>query len=106
MTFEAGGFEKKMGECPRHGEPVLSLACRHMEKGPPEEIWLGSNRIAIGLACSTLPMPSIEEEFLVACVACIKPKIKRLSDRLPEGEDIRDRVKGLDVYEKELMIAD
>jgi hypothetical protein len=53
-----------------------------------------------------LPVPSIEEELLVACEACIKAKIKRLSDRLPEGEDIRDYVKGLDVYEKELMIAD
>jgi hypothetical protein len=106
MTFRAEDFEKKMGECPRHGEQVLWLACEHVAKGTPDEMWLGPNRIAMCPACSTLPVNSIEENLLIACEACIKAKIKNLSDRLPEGEDIRDHVKGLDVYEKELMVAD
>ena len=60
MTFKAEDFDKKMGECPRHGEQVLWLACKHVAKGNPEEIWLGPNRIAICPACSMLPMTSIE----------------------------------------------
>jgi hypothetical protein len=103
MTFKAGDFEKKMGECPKHGQQVLWLTCRHLGKGEPEEIWLGPNRIAICPACSMLPVNSIEEELLVACEACIKGKIKKLSERLPKGSDIHDYVKGLEVYEAELI---
>jgi ssDNA-binding Zn-finger/Zn-ribbon topoisomerase 1 len=106
MAFKAEDHEKKMGECPKHGTQVLWLACKHVGKGEPKEIWLGPNRIAICPACSMLPVSSIEEELLVACEACIKAKIKRLSDRLPEGEDIRGHVKGLEVYEKELLTGD
>lgn len=106
MTSKAEDFEKKIGECPKHGEQVLWLTCKHVGKGEPKEIWLGPNRIAICPACSMLPVPSIEEELLVACQACIKGKIKRLSNTLPEGTDIRDYVKGLDVYEEELMTAE
>lgn len=103
MAFKAGDYEKKMGECPRHGKQVLWLACKHVGQGEPEEIWLGPKRIAICPACSMLPVTSIEEELLVACEACIKDKIKSLSDRLPEGADIHDYVKGLEVYEDEFM---
>ncbi len=103
MTFKADDFEKKMGECPRHGEQVIWLACKHVAKGTPEQIWLGPNRVAICPACSMLPMPSIEEELLMACAACIKGKIKDFSDRLPEGASIHDFVKGLDAYEEELV---
>ena len=103
MTFMAEDFEKKMGTCPRHGEQVLWLACKHVSQGQPEEIWLGPNRIAICPACSMLPVPTIEEELLVACEACIRSKIKNVSDRLPEGANIHDYVKGLDVYEEEIM---
>lgn len=106
MTFKADDFEKKMGECPRHGEQALWLACKHVGKGQPKEIWLGPNRIAICPACSMLPVPSIEEELLVACEACIKGKIKNLSGRLPDGADIHDYVKNLDVYEEELMTVE
>jgi ssDNA-binding Zn-finger/Zn-ribbon topoisomerase 1 len=106
MAFKAEDYEKKMGECPKHGAQVLWLTCKHVGKGEPDEIWLGPNRIAICPACSMLPVSSIEEELLVACEACIKAKIKSLSGRLAEGEDIRDHVKGLDVYEKELMTGD
>jgi len=76
MTFRAEDFEKKIGDCPKHGEQVLWLACKHVAKGQPDEIWLGPNRIAICPACSMLPTPSLEEELLVACEACIKGKIK------------------------------
>jgi hypothetical protein len=106
MTFKAGDYEKKMGECPRHGEQVLWLVCKHVGKEVPKEIWLGPNRIAICPACSMLPVNSIEEELLVACEACIKGKIKNLSGRLPEGADIHDYVKNLDVYEEELMTVE
>jgi len=105
MTFRAEDFEKKIGDCPRHGEQVLWLACKHVAKGQPDEIWLGPNRIAICPACSMLPAPSFEEELLVACEACIKDKIKNFLARLPEGASIRDFVKGLDVYEEEIMKA-
>ncbi len=106
MTFKAEDFEKKMGECPRHGEQVLWLACKHVAKGSPDEIWLGPNRIAICPACSMLPVPSIEEELLVACEACIRGRIKNLEDRVPEGGSLQDLVKGLDVYEEEIMKED
>jgi hypothetical protein len=106
MTFKAEDFDKKMGECPRHGEQVLWLACKHVGKGEPKEIWLGPNRIAICPACSMLPVESIEDELLVACEACIRGKVKRLSKRLPEGANIHDYVKGLEVYEKELVTND
>jgi len=106
MTFKAEDYEKKMGECPKHGPQVLWLACKHVGKGEPDEIWLGPNRVAICPACSMLPVSSIEEELLVACEACMKEKVRRLADRLPEGEDIHDHVKGLDIYEKELLIGD
>jgi hypothetical protein len=106
MSFKAEDFEKKMGACPRHGEQVLWLACQHIAKGSPREIWLGPDRIAICPACSMLPVPSIEEELLVACEACIRGKIKKLADRLPEDADIQDFVKGLDVYKEEIMKDD
>ena len=32
MSFKAEDFEKKMGQCPRHGEQVLWLACKHVAK--------------------------------------------------------------------------
>lgn len=103
MTFKAEDFEKKMGDCPRHGEQVLWLACKHVAKGAPEEIWLGPNRIALCPACSMHPVPSIVDELLVACEACIRGKIESFLDRLPEGADVHDFVKGLDVYEEEIM---
>ena len=106
MTFKAEDFEKKMGECPRHGEQVMWLACKHVAKGNPKEIWLGPNRVAICPECSMLPMTSIEEELLIACEACLRGKIKDLSNRLPDGANIHDSVKGLDVYENELMKED
>jgi len=105
MTFKAEDFKKKMGDCPRHGEQVLWLACEHVAKGQPDEIWLGPNRIAICPTCSMLPVPSLEEELLVACEACIKGKIKNFLARLPKGASIHDFVKGLDVYEEEIMNA-
>jgi len=103
MAFKAEDYEKKMGQCPKHGEQVLWLACQHVGKGDPKEIWLGPNRMAICPACSMLPVNSIEQELLVVCEACIKGKIKSLSDGLPEGADIHKYVNGLDVYEEELM---
>ncbi len=103
MTSKAEEYEKKWGTCPRHGEQVLWLVCKHVGKESPEEIWLGPNRIAICPSCSMLPVPSIEEELLVACEACVKGKIKDRLDSLPEGGSIHDVVKGLDVYEEELM---
>ena len=103
MSLKAEDFEKKMGECPRHGEQVLWLACKHVAKGNPEEIWLGPNRIAVCPACSMLPVESIEEELLIACEACIRRKIRNLENRLPEGGSIHNVVKGLDVYEDEIM---
>jgi hypothetical protein len=105
MTVKAEAFEKKMGECPRHGEQVLWLACKHVAKEPAEEIWLGPNRIAICPACSILPVNSIEEELLVACEACMKEKIKECIARMPEGADIQEHVRGLDAYEEELKIS-
>ena len=106
MAYKAEDFEKKMGECPRHGEQVLWLACKHVAKEEPKEIWFGPNRIAICPACSALPVPSIEEELIVACAACIKGKVKTLLEGLPEGADRDEHIKGLDVYEKELMTPD
>lgn len=103
MTSKAEDFEKKMGECSTHGEQVMWLICKHVAMEQPEEIWLGPNRIAICPTCSMLPVPSIEEELIVACEACIKGKIKDLSDRLPEDAKIQDFVKGLEVYEDEIM---
>jgi hypothetical protein len=35
MAFKAEDYEKKMGECPKHGEQVLWLACKHVGKGEP-----------------------------------------------------------------------
>ncbi|MDY6836827.1 MAG: hypothetical protein SWH78_02535 [Thermodesulfobacteriota bacterium] len=106
MTFKAEDFDKKMGECPRHGEQVMWLACEHVAKGYPDEIWLGPDRIAICPACSMLPAPALEEELLVACEACIRGKIKSLSERLPEDSSLHDVVKGLEVYEKEILDAE
>lgn len=103
MTFKAEDYEKKMGECPRHGEQVLWLTCKHVAKGNPKEIWLGPNRVAVCPACSMLPVASIEEELLVACEACIRGKIKRFLDRLPGDANIHEYIKGLDVYKEELM---
>jgi len=103
MSFKAEDYEKKMGECPRHGEQVMWLACKHVAKNEPKEIWLLPNRIAICPACSLLPVNSIEEELIMACAACIKGKVQGMSDRLTEGEDINDSVKGLDVYKEEMM---
>ena len=102
-AYKAEDFEKKMGECPRHGEQVMWLGCRHIGKGFPDEIWLGPNRIAICPECAGLPAEQIQEELLMCCEACIKNKIKALSDRLPKGARIYDYVKGLDVYEGELL---
>jgi hypothetical protein len=103
MTYKAKDFEKKMGECPKHGEQVMWLGCKHVGKGFPKEIWLGPNRIAICPECAGLPEEQIEGELLMCCEACIKNKIKGLSDRLPKGAKIYDHVKGLDVYEEELL---
>ena len=103
MTFTAEDFEKKMGDCPRHGEQVMWLACKHVVKGYPDEIWLGPDRIAICPACSKLPTSTLEEELLVACEACIRGKIQNLAKRLPEDSSLHDAVKGLDVYEEEIM---
>jgi hypothetical protein len=105
MTFKAEDHEKKMGECPRHGEQVMWLACRHVAKQEPKEIWLGPNRIAICPTCSMLPVASVEEQLLVACATCIKNKITDLLQRLPEETNPYERVKGLDVYEKELNVS-
>lgn len=103
MTYKAEDFEKKKGECPRHGEQVMWLGCRHVGKGLPKEIWLGPNRIAICSECAGLTQDRLMEEFLMCCEACIKNKIKGLGDRLPEGAKLGDYVKGLDIYEKELL---
>ncbi len=103
MTFKAEDYEKKMGECPRHGKQVLWLACKHVAKEKPEKILLGPNRIAVCPACSALPVTSIEEELLVACEACVRDRIKSLLDKLPDGTDKYDYVNGLDIYEKEIM---
>jgi len=103
MTYKAGDYEKKMGECPRHGEQVMWLGCRHVGKGVPEEIFLGPNRIAICRACTALPDEQLAEELLMCCAACIKNKIKALSDTLPQGAKIHEYVKGLEVYEEELL---
>jgi hypothetical protein len=105
MAFKADDFEKKMGECPRHGEQVLWLACKHVAKQAAKEIWLGPNRIAICPACSMLPVTSIEEQLLVACESCIRDKIQECIDGLPEGVDVDEHVRGLDVYGQELMIT-
>jgi hypothetical protein len=103
MTFKAQDFEKKMGECPRHGEQVLWLACKHVAKQSPKEIWLGPNRIAICPSCSMIPASDIDNELIVACQACIKAKVERLLDTLGEGTDKYEVVRGLEVYEAELM---
>ena len=103
MTFKAQDYEKKMGDCPKHGEQVMWLGCRHVGKGYPTGILLGPNRIAICPECAGLPSDEVAEDLLVCCAACIKGKIKNLKDRLPEDADIDDHVKGLDVYEEELL---
>lgn len=103
MTFKAEDYEKKMGECPRHGEQVMWLGCIHVGKGVPKEIWLGPNRIAICPECARLAQEQLEEELLVCCEGCIKNTIKALSHSLPEGVQLEDRVKGWDVYKEELM---
>ena len=103
MAYKAEDFDKKKGECPRHGEQVMWLGCKHIGKGFPENMLLGPNRIAICPECAGLPQDSLEEELLVCCEACIKSKIKGLKSRLPEDADIGDYVKGLDVYEEELL---
>jgi hypothetical protein len=41
MTFKAEDFEKKTGDCPRHGEQVMWLGCRHVGKEIPKGILLG-----------------------------------------------------------------
>jgi hypothetical protein len=104
MGFKAEDFEKKMGECPKHGKQVMWLACKHVSKQTPNEIWLGPNRVAICPACSMLPVPSIEEELLVVCESCIKNKITDLLKKLDEKEDAGEKVRGLDVYREELQI--
>lgn len=106
MTFKAEDHEKKWGTCPRHGDQVLWLVCKHVGKGHPEEIWLGPNRIAICPACSMLPVDSIDEELVVACEACIRAKIKERMDTIPEGGSIHDVIKGLEPYEEELIKDD
>jgi hypothetical protein len=103
MTFKAEDFEKKTGDCPRHGEQVMWLGCRHVGKEIPKGILLGPNRIAVCPECAGLPSDEVAEELLVCCAACIKGKIKNLKDRLPEDADIEDYVKGLDIYEEELL---
>ncbi len=103
MSYKADDFEKKIGECPRHGEQVMWLGCRHVGKEIPKGILLGPNRIAVCPECAGLPSETIAEELLVCCAACIKGKIKNLKDRLPEDADIEDYVKGLDIYEEELL---
>jgi len=97
MAFKAEDHEKKMGECPKHGEQVMWLSCKHVGKETPKEIWLGPNRVAICPACSMLPVPSIEEQLLVTCAACIANKVTGLLDSLAEKEDPSERVRGLDV---------
>ncbi|UCD86949.1 MAG: hypothetical protein JSV01_04045 [Desulfobacterales bacterium] len=103
MTYKADNYEKKMGECPRHGEQVMWLACKHVGKGYPKVILLGPNRIAICLECASFPSDQLAEELLVCCEACIKGKIKHLRESLPNGADLYNHVKGLDVYKEELL---
>ena len=104
MGFKAEDYEKKMGDCPKHGEQVMWLSCKHVAKQAPKEIWLGPNRIAICPACSALPVPSIEEELIVTCESCIKNKITECIDRQPEKAETGQCIKGMDVYAKELKL--
>jgi len=106
MAYKADDYEKKMGECPRHGEQVMWLACKHVAKQVPKEIWLGPNRIAICPACSMLPVDAIEEELLIACATCIRGKIKECLDNMPPDGKLEDRVRGLEVYKEELKLSD
>ena len=105
MGFKAEDYEKKMGQCPRHGDQVMWLSCKHVAKESPGEIWLGPNRMAICPACSMLPVTSIEEQLIVACASCIKNKITDLLERIPKETSPNEAVKGLEVYAEELEIS-
>jgi hypothetical protein len=103
MSYKTADYEKKKGECPRHGEQVMWLGCTHVGKGYPTGIFLGPNRIAVCPECAERSSDEVAEELLVCCAACIKGKIKDLRKRMPDDADIQDYVKGFDVYKQELL---